>query len=147
MKFMMIVKATKDSEAGKMPSEELLAEMGRFNEQLLQAGVLLELTGLQPTSKGARVHFSADGKVTVVDGPFAETKELIAGFWLIQVNSLQEAIDWAKRAPNPHSGQESHIEIRPFFELEDFACDSKAADAARERRGRLEEQKKKQAAS
>jgi hypothetical protein len=139
---MLIGKATKDSEAGKMPCEESFAAMGRFNEQLLQAGVLLEVTGLQPSSKGARVHFSGDGKIKVIDGPFAETKELIAGFVVIQAKSLQEAIEWAKRAPNLQTGQESHIEIRQLFELDDFA-EGKAVDDARDRRRRLEEQKKK----
>jgi hypothetical protein len=121
MRFMMIVKANKDSEAGKMPSEELLSAMGKYNEELMKAGVLVDLSGLQASSKGARVKFSG-GKVTVMDGPFAETKELIAGYWIINVKSRAEAIDWAKRAPNPHPGaEESEIEIRQFFELEDFA--------------------------
>jgi hypothetical protein len=118
MRFMIIVKATKDSEAGVMPSEQLLAEMGRYNEALAQAGVLLAGEGLHPTSKGARVKFSGSQR-TVIDGPFAETKELIAGFWLWQVQSLQEAIDWVKRCPNP-GGEESEIEIRQVFEAEDF---------------------------
>jgi hypothetical protein len=118
MRFMIIVKATKDSEAGVMPSEQLLAEMGRYNEALAQAGVLLAGEGLHPTSKGARVKFSGNQR-TVIDGPFAETKELIAGFWLWQVQSLQEAIDWVKRCPNP-GGEESEIEIRQVFEAEDF---------------------------
>ena len=120
MKFMMIVKANKNSEAGQMPSEELLAAMAKYNEELVKAGVVLDLTGLHPSSKGARVQFSG-GKVTVVDGPFAETKELIAGYWLINVKSRQEAIDWAKRAPNPYGPNgEGHIEIRQLFELEEF---------------------------
>jgi hypothetical protein len=119
MRFMMIVKASKDSEAGKMPSEELFAAMGKYNEEL-KAGVLIDLSGLQASSKGARVKFSGE-KVTVMDGPFAETKELVAGYWIINVKSRAEAIEWAKRAPNPHPGQESEIEIRQFFELEDFA--------------------------
>jgi hypothetical protein len=120
MRFMMIVKASKDSEAGKMPSEELLAAMGKYNEELMKAGVLLDLTGLHPSSKGARIKFSK-GKRTVIDGPFAETKELIGGYWLIQVRSKEEAIEWAKRAPAPHGeGTESEIEIRQVFELEDF---------------------------
>src|ERR1700687_5791818 len=100
MRFMMIVKANKDSEAGKMPSEELLAAMGKYNEELVKAGVLVDLSGLQPSSKGARIRFSG-GKRTVIDGPFAETKELIAGYWIIKVKSRGEAIEWAKRAPNP----------------------------------------------
>ena len=118
MRFMIIVKATKDSEAGVMPSEQLLVEMGRYNEELAQAGVLLAGEGLHPTSKGARVKFSGNQR-TVIDGPFAETKELIAGFWLWQVQSLQEAIAWVKRCPNP-GGEESEIEIRQVFEAEDF---------------------------
>ena len=119
MRFMMIVKATKDTEAGVMPSEELLAAMAKYNEEMVKAGVLLDGTGLQPSSKGARVKFSG-AKRTVIDGPFAETKELIAGFWLIRVKSKEEAIEWAKRCPNPHPGVESEIEIRQLFELEDF---------------------------
>jgi hypothetical protein len=118
MRFMVIVKATKDSEAGVLPDEKLLADMGKFNEELANAGVLLAGEGLQPSSKGVRVRFSGD-KRTVIDGPFTETKELVAGFWLWKLNSLQEAIDWVKRCPNPHRG-ESEIEIRPLFEAEDF---------------------------
>src|SRR6266542_2240262 len=120
MKFMMIVKASQDSEAGVMPSEELLSAMGKYNEELMKAGVLVDLAGLQPSSKGARIRFSG-GKRTVIDGPFAETKELIAGFWIIQVKSREEAIEWARRAPSPHPGQDCEIEVRPFFELDDFA--------------------------
>jgi hypothetical protein len=130
MKFMMIVKASKDSEAGIMPSEELLSAMGKYNEELMKAGVLLDLAGLQASSRGARIKFSG-GKRTVIDGPFAESKELIAGYWIIQVKSREEAIEWAKRAPNPHEGQESEIEIRQFFELDDFGP-SEAVDRARE---------------
>jgi hypothetical protein len=130
MKFMMIVKASKDSEAGIMPSEELLSAMGKYNEELMKAGVLLDLSGLQSSSKGARIKFSG-GKRTVVDGPFAETKELIAGYWIIQVKSREEAIEWAKRAPAPHENQEGEIEVRQFFELEDFGS-SEAVDRARE---------------
>ncbi len=115
MRFMIIVKADKDSEAGVMPTNELLTEMGKFNEELAKAGVMLAGEGLQPTSKGARIKFSG-GKKTVIDGPFAETKELVAGFWLWQVNSLQEAIDWLKRAPF----QETEVEIRQVFEAADF---------------------------
>jgi hypothetical protein len=118
MRFMVIVKATKDSEAGKMPSQELLGAMGKFNEDLVKAGVMLAGEGLQSSAKGARVKFSGS-KRTVVDGPFAETKELIAGFWIWQVKSLEEAIEWVKRCPNPHEG-ESEIEIRQIFENEDF---------------------------
>lgn len=120
MRFMMIVKANKDSEAGQMPSEELLSAMGKYNEQLMQAGVLVDLAGLHPSSKGARVKFSG-GKQTIMDGPFAETKELIAGYWIIKVKSRQEAIEWAKRVPNPHGeGNEGEIELRQIFELDDF---------------------------
>jgi len=118
MKFMIIVKATKASEAGEMPSTELLTEMGKFNEELVKAGIMLAGEGLHPTSKGARVHFSGKQR-TVTDGPFAETKELIAGFWLWEVGSLAEAVDWVKRCPNPHDG-ESEIEIRQVFAAEDF---------------------------
>jgi hypothetical protein len=118
MRFMVIVKATKDSEAGAMPSEELLVAMGKFNEELVKAGVMLDGNGLQPSSKGARILF--DGKKrTVVDGPFAETKELVAGYWIIQTKSLAEAIEWMKRCPNPHD-ESSALEIRQIFELEDF---------------------------
>ena len=121
MRFMVIVKATKDSEAGVLPTEKLLAEMGKYNEELVKAGVMLAGEGLQPSSKGARVRFSGN-KRTVVDGPFAETKELIAGFWLWRVKSLAEAIDWLKRCPNPFEG-ESEIEIRQVFEAEDFGAE------------------------
>ncbi|HWC50818.1 MAG TPA: YciI family protein [Nitrospira sp.] len=118
MRFMIIVKASKDSEAGIMPSEKLLREMGTFNEELAKAGVLLAGEGLHPSSKGARVRFSSS-KRTVVDGPFTETKELIAGFWLWKVKSREEAIEWVKRCPNPHN-EDSEIEIRQVFEAEDF---------------------------
>jgi hypothetical protein len=118
MRVMVIVKASKDSEAGVMPSETLLSEMGKFNQKLIEAGVMLAGDGLHPSAKGARVRFSGDQR-TVIDGPFAETKELIAGYWLWKVKSLAEAIDWVKRCPNP-TGEESEIEIRPLFELEDF---------------------------
>ncbi|MGH8563215.1 MAG: YciI family protein [Gammaproteobacteria bacterium] len=119
MRFMIIVKATKNSEAGVLPSQQLLAEMGKFNEELVEAGVMLAGEGLQASSTGARVRFSAD-KRTVIDGPFAETKELVAGFWLWKCESLQEAIEWVKRCPNPMPGEEAEIEIRQVFELEDF---------------------------
>lgn len=121
MRFMIIIKATKDSEAGVMPSEQLLTEMGAFNEELMKAGVLLAGEGLHASSKGARVKFSGS-KRTVIDGPFAETKELIAGFWLWQVKSKEEAIEWVKRCPNPMQG-ESEIEIRQVFEAEDFGAE------------------------
>jgi len=136
MKFMMIVRATKDSEAGIMPTEELISAMGKYNEELMKAGVLLDLSGLQPSSKGARIRFSA-GKRTIIDGPFVETKELIAGYWIIQVKSREEAIEWAKRAPAPFEDQECEIEIRQFFEMDDFAP-SEAVDRMRERRREFE---------
>jgi hypothetical protein len=119
MRVMAIVKASKDSEAGRMPSEELLTEMGKFNEELVKAGVMLAGEGLHPSSKGVRVSFGGDGERTVIDGPFAETKELIAGYWLLQVRSMEEAVEWIKRCPNPHE-EEGQIEIRPVFETEDF---------------------------
>jgi hypothetical protein len=119
MQFMVIVKATKSSEAGVLPSEKLLAEMGKFNEELSKAGVMLAGEGLQASSKGARVKFAGE-KRTVIDGPFAETKELVAGFWLWKCASLQEAIEWVKRCPNPMPGEEAEIEIRQVFEPEDF---------------------------
>jgi hypothetical protein len=118
MRFMVMVKATKDSEAGKMPSRELLQAMGKYNEELAKAGILLAGEGLQPSSKGARVRFSG-AKRTVVDGPFTETKELVAGFWLWKVKSKEEAIEWVKRCPNPMP-TDSEIEIRQIFEAEDF---------------------------
>jgi hypothetical protein len=122
MKVMVIVKATRDSEAGKMPSQQLLAEMGKFNEELVKAGILLAAEGLHPSSRGKRVRFSGPSR-TVVDGPFAETKELIAGFWLWKVNSMEEAVAWVQRCPNPHN-EEGDIEIRQVFDPEDFApCD------------------------
>ena len=128
MRFMMIVKASKKSEAGQMPSDELIAAMTKYNEELVKAGALIDASGLRPSSKGARVKFSGE-KRTVVDGPFAETKELIAGYWIIQAKSMAEAIAWATRAPNPSGNEESEIEIRQFFEMEDFAP-SPAVDRA-----------------
>ncbi|HYM87598.1 MAG TPA: YciI family protein [Nitrospiraceae bacterium] len=122
MRFMILVKADKNSEAGVLPDEKLLTEMGKFNEELVKAGVMLAGEGLQPSSKGARVKFSGS-KRTVIDGPFAETKELIAGFWLWQVKSKEEAIAWVKRCPNPFPGTESEIEIRQVFEAEDFGAE------------------------
>jgi hypothetical protein len=115
---MVIVKASKDSEAGAMPSQKLLADMGKFNEELVKAGIMLAADGLQPSSKGKRVRFSGE-KRTVIDGPFTETKELIAGYWVWQVRSMEEAVEWVKRCPNPHPG-ESEVEIRQVFEAEDF---------------------------
>ena len=136
MKVMVIVKATKASEAGQMPSQQLLTEMGKFNEELVKAGLMLAGEGLQPSSKGARVRFSGKSRA-VIDGPFAETKELIAGFWLWKVSSFQEAIDWVKRCPNPHE-EECEIEIRPLFEIEDFG--DAATPEVRERDARLRAQ-------
>ena len=118
MRFMVIVKASKDSEVGKMPSEELLGAMAKFNEELVKAGIMVDGAGLQSSAKGARIKFSGDNR-TVVRGPFAETNQLIAGYWIINVKSLDDAIDWMRRCPNPHEG-EAEIEIRQYFELEDF---------------------------
>jgi len=118
MRFMVIVKASKDSEAGKMPSEELLGAMAKFNEEMVKAGIMLDGAGLKPSSQGARIRFSGKQR-TVIDGPFAETKELIAGYWIIQVKNKAEAIEWMKRCPNPHP-DDCEIEIRQFFEMEDF---------------------------
>jgi hypothetical protein len=130
MRFMMIVKASRDSEAGVMPSDALIAAMTRYNEELAKAGVLLDLAGLHPSSKGVRIRYSGARRI-VLDGPFAETKELIAGYWLIQVRSREEAIEWAKRAPNPQGeGNDAEIELRQLFELEDFG-DSPAVEEAR----------------
>ena len=131
MRFMMLVKADKNSEAGAMPDEKILAEMGKYNEQLIKAGVMLAGDGLQPSSKGARVRFSG-GKPTVTDGPFAETKELLAGYWMIQVKSKQEALEWAKKIPF-HDGE---IEVRQLFELEDFP-QSDAVDVHRQNKDQL----------
>ena len=118
-RFMMIVKASRDSEAGVMPEDSMLAAMGKYNEELVKAGVLLDGAGLQASSKGWRVQYSG-GKRTVVDGPFAETKELIAGYWIIRTKTREEALEWSKRIPNPHN-EDCHVEVRQFFELEDFA--------------------------
>jgi len=136
MKVMVIVKASKASEAGQMPSQQLLSDMGKFNEELVKAGIMLAGEGLHPSSKGARVRFSGKNR-TVIDGPFTETKELIAGFWLWKVSSFQEALDWVKRCPNPHE-EESEIEIRPLFEIEDFG--DAATPEIREREARLRAQ-------
>lgn len=140
MRFMMIVKASAKSEAGIMPSDELIAAMGKYNEELMKAGALIDLSGLKPTSHGARVKFSG-GKRTVIDGPFAETKELVAGYWIIQAKSLAEAIEWASRAPNPSLDGDGEIEVRQFFELEDFAP-SEAVDRASELEKELSKSKK-----
>jgi hypothetical protein len=136
MRFMVIVKASRDSEAGKMPGPELLEAMGRYNEELAKVGILLAGEGLQPSRKGARVRFSGEKRI-VVDGPFAETKELIAGFWLWKVNSREEAIEWVKRCPNPMPGTEAEIEIRQVFEAEDFG--EAMTPELREREERLRE--------
>jgi hypothetical protein len=122
MRFMVIVKATKESEAGQMPSQELLTSMGKFNEELVQAGVMLAGEGLRSSSMGARVQFKGDKRM-VVDGPFPETKELIAGYWMWQCKSLEEAIEWAKSCPHPHPGTDTNIEIRRVFEAEDFGAE------------------------
>ena len=122
MRVMVIVKANQDSEAGVMPSERMLTEMGKFNEELVKAGVMLAGEGLHPSTKGKRVRFSGN-KISVIDGPFAETKELIAGFWLWQVRSIDEAVEWVRRMPNPADAQEGEIEIRPVFEAEDFGAE------------------------
>jgi hypothetical protein len=129
MRFMMMVRANRNTEAGVMPDEKLIAAMTKYNEELAKGGVLLDLAGLQPSSKGARIKFSG-GKRTVIDGPFAETKELIAGYWLIQVKSKAEAIEWANRCPNPHGeAAEGEIELRQLFELDDFAPSEAIEDA------------------
>jgi hypothetical protein len=142
MRVMVIVKATKDSEAGVMPSHKLLADMGNFNEQLVKAGIMLAGDGLKPSSKGKRVKFSGD-KRSMVDGPFAETKELIAGFWIWQVRSMEEAVEWVRRCPNPMEG-ESEIEIRPVVEAEDFGAEFTPELRAQEDRLRAEvEQRQK----
>jgi hypothetical protein len=143
MRFMVMVKATKDSEAGALPDQKILTEMGKFNEELVKAGIMLAGEGLQPTSKGARVRFSGN-KRTVIDGPFTESKELIAGFWLWEVKSLDEAIEWVKRCPNPHPG-ESEIEIRQVFETADFGAEF--TPELREQEERLRAQIEKQKAS
>jgi hypothetical protein len=137
MRVMAIVKANEESEAGVMPSEELLTEMGKFNEELVKAGVLLAGEGLHPTSKGARVSFGGNGERTVIDGPFTETKELIAGYWLLQVRSFEEAVELMKRCPNPHD-EPGAIEIRQVFETEDFG--EEFTPELREQEGRIRTQ-------
>ena len=141
MKFMIIVKASKDSEAGKMPSQELLTAMGKYNEELVKAGIMQAGEGLHPSSTGARVKFAGDKRI-VTDGPFAETKELVAGFWLWNCKSKAEAIEWVKRCPNPMPGTEAEIEIRQVFEAEDFGAEF--TPEAREREERLRAQLAKQ---
>jgi hypothetical protein len=137
MRVMVIVKATRNSEAGKMPSEKLLADMGKYNEELVKAGVMLAGEGLHPSSRAKRVVFSA-GKKTVIDGPFAETKELVAGFWLWQVKSIEEALEWARRCPDPMPGEEGVLEIRPVFEADDFGKEFTPELRAQEDRLRAE---------
>src|SRR5262245_12445035 len=137
MRVMVIVKATKNSEAGVMPSERLLAEMGRFNEELVGAGIMVAGEGLHPSSKGKRVRFSG-GKRTVVDGPFAETKELVAGYWIWQVGSVEEALQWVQRCPDPMPGEEAELEIRPLFEADDFGEEFTPELRAQEERLRAE---------
>ncbi len=138
MRFMVIVKASKDSEAGKMPSEELLGAMAKFNEEMVKAGIMIDGAGLQPSSKGARISFSGNKRM-VIDGPFTETKELIAGYWIINVKSLDEAVEWMKRCPNPHE-EDGDIEIRQFFEMEDFG-DSPAIEHHKANEAALAKQK------
>jgi hypothetical protein len=140
-KFMMLVKASADSEAGVMPTTEQFAEMYKYNEELAKAGVMLAGEGLHPTSRGARIEFKGNKK-TVVDGPFAETKELIAGFWIIQAKSLEEAVEWARRAPNPHFGGDTNIEVRQVFSADDFG--DALTPELREAEDRLREQTKAQ---
>jgi hypothetical protein len=142
MRVMVLIKANEDSEAGVMPSEQLLTEMGKFNEELVKAGVMLAGEGLHPSAKGKRVRFAGD-KRTVIDGPFAETKELIAGFWLWQVKSMEEAVEWVKRCPNP-TGVEAEIEIRQVFEAEDFGAE--LTPELREQEQRLREEIERKAA-
>ena len=143
MRFMVIVKATKDSEAGTMPGQELLAAMGTYNEDLVNAGIMLSGDGLHPSSRGARVRFSGDRR-TVVDGPFPETTDLVAGFWLWQVRSKEEAIEWVKRCPNPMPGTEAEIEIRQVFEADEFGAEMTPELRAQEERlrERLDQQQK-----
>lgn len=144
MKVMVIVKATKNSEAGLMPSEKLLTDMGKFNEELVNAGIMQAGEGLHPSSKGKRIRM-ANGNRTVIDGPFTETKELIAGFWLWKVKSMEEAVAWAKKCPDPMPGEEAELEIRPLFEAEDFGAEFTPELQAKEEqlREKLEEQLKK----
>ena len=141
MRVMVIVKATKNSEAAVMPTEELLAAMGEYNEELVKAGIMLAGEGLHPSAKGKRIRFSG-GKRTVVDGPFAETKELIAGFWLWQVRSIEEAVEWARRCPDPMPGEDAELEIRPVFESDDFGAEFTPELRAQEERLRAEIEKR-----
>jgi hypothetical protein len=141
---MVIVKATKNSEAGVMPSERLLTEMGKFNEELVKAGIMKSGDGLQPSAKGKRVVFKGGGDRTVVDGPFAETKELVAGFWIWDVKSMDEALAWAKRCPDPMPGEEAVLELRPVYEIEDFG--ENVTPEVRERDARLRDEISKRGA-
>lgn len=145
MKVMVMVKATKNSEAGSMPSEKLLTEMGKFNEELVKSGIMLAGEGLHPSSKGKRVRFTKNGNSAVIDGPFAETKELVAGFWIWQVKSMDEAVEWARRCPDPMPGEEAELEIRPVFAAEDFGREFTTELRAQEDRLRaeMERQQKK----
>ena len=144
MRFMILVKANKDSEAGVLPGEELLAEMGKFNEELVKAGIMLDGEGLHPSVKGKRIKFSGTTR-SVVDGPFTETKELVAGYWVWQVRSMEEAVEWARRCPDPMPGEDAELEIRPFFEADDFGKEFTPELREREERLRreLERQKNK----
>lgn len=144
MKVMVIVKATKNSEAGVMPSEELLTEMGAYNEELVKAGIMLAGDGLHPSTKGKRIQFSG-GKRSVVDGPFAETKELIAGYWIWQVRSMDEAVEWARRCPDPMPGEDAELEIRPVFESDDFGEAFTPELRAQEERLRAETERRQKA--
>jgi hypothetical protein len=137
---MVIVKATKNSENGVMPSEQLLTEMGKYNEELVKAGIMLAGEGLHPSAKGKRIRFSG-GKRTIVDGPFTETKELVAGYWLWQVKSIEEAVEWARRCPNPMPGEEGELEIRPVFEAEEFGAEFTPELRAQEERLRVQIEK------
>lgn len=143
MRFLVMVRATQQSEAGFMPDEKLIADMTKFNEELVKAGVMLAGEGLQPSSKGARIKFSAKDKRTVVDGPFPETKELIAGYWIWKVNSLKEAIEWAKRSPSPFPHQDCEIEIRQIMEAEDFGAEFTPELREKEEHLRAQIEKKK----
>jgi hypothetical protein len=142
MRVMVIVKATKNTEAGVLPNEKLLTEMGQYNEQLVKAGIMLAGDGLHPSSRGKRVKFSG-AKRTVVDGPFAETKELIAGFWIWQVRSMEEAVEWARRCPDPMPGEDAELEIRPIFEADDFGKEFTPELRAQEERLRSEIERQK----
>lgn len=142
MKVMVMVKATKNSEAGVMPSEQLLADMGKYNEELVKAGIMLAGEGLHPSVRGKRIKFTG-GKRHVVDGPFTETKELIAGYWVWQVRSMEEAVEWARRCPDPMPGEEAELELRPLFEADDFGSEFTPELRAQEERLRVEIERKK----